>query len=641
MVAKVEQETKEIAAQAAAQLIKDGLGAIFDSLNDKLSLGRAQFIEGFERYCSHMYAKNTQIRTLHSKNAPVSLFDIYVESSFEVGEDFFDKERFSEKELVTNFVNGQRVIVKGNGGSGKTVFLKHLWVSLLKQKKEKIPVFVELRRLNDLQTINVKSFCRSELQAESVLTNGVFEKLCERGRFSFIFDGFDEVVRDKRRIVERQIIELADSYRDCSFLVSGREDDRFSSWSDFEVYTVAPLSIEEVRELIEKIRFDTKVKKKFLEALDEDFYQQHKSFLSSPLLAVMMLMTFNENATIPSKLTGFYDSAFQTLLTWHDATKDSFQRDRALSVDEFRVVFSTFALLSYYDSVLEFNDSELRKYIGKALRYHKFLAEIEDVRLDFCESVNLLQRDGLKYVFVHRSFQEYFAAECAMHVVSGKAEKFLDVFSKRLRDNVFLMCFELHPELTFDAYFEPRVSRFHEFHDKLKLAKTGVEFLGDIYSEVRYEFLVRESVSGLMNIEFQPAHDASGMLDFIDACQRLRSDWPYGSAVSVMHKIFYDFLRSAIRKAAPQNSTEIVVRISISFEDGNFKLSVRNIGQEKLAIDQVASIRSDFLDSSDVLFNQIRTDVGEIFQAIGNFVGELEKDREEKSASIDDILGLA
>lgn len=81
----------------------------------------------------------------------------------------------------------------------------------------------------------------------------------------------------------------------------------------------------------------------------------------------MMLMTFNENATIPSKLTEFYKSAFQTLLTWHDATKDSFERDRTLYVDEFRKVFSTFCLITYYDQNFEFDEPQFRNYIRKAL----------------------------------------------------------------------------------------------------------------------------------------------------------------------------------------------------------------------------------------------------------------------------------
>ena len=171
----------------------------------------------------------------------------------------------------------------------------------------------------------------------------------------------------------------------------------------------------------------------------------------------MMLMTFNENATIPSKLTEFYKSAFQTLLTWHDATKDSFERDRTLNVDEFRKVFSTFCLVTYYDQNFEFDEAQFREYIRKALDYHNLTTDLDAVRDDICEAVNLIQRDGLNFTFIHRSFQEYFAAECAMQVVSGKASEFLEVFSKRFFDSVFEMCYEIHPELVYDQYFSTRI----------------------------------------------------------------------------------------------------------------------------------------------------------------------------------------
>lgn len=118
----------------------------------------------------------------------------------------------------------------------------------------------------------------------------------------------------------------------------------------------------------------------------------------------MMLMTFNENAIIPSKLTTFYDHAFQTLLTWHDATKDSFERERTLTIDQFRKVFSTFCLISYYDQDFEFTETQLRVWLQKALDYHGLNSDVDDVVRDVCESVNLLQKDGLKYIFVHRSF---------------------------------------------------------------------------------------------------------------------------------------------------------------------------------------------------------------------------------------------
>ena len=127
-------------------------------------------------------------------------------------------------------------------------------------------------------------------------------------------------------------------------------------------------------------------------------------------------------------------------------------RERALGRDSIRPVFSTFCLISYYDQIFEFSEDLVRTYIKKALKYHRMEDNLDDVLRDFCETVNLLQKDGLYYVFVHRSFQEYFAAECAMQVVSGSAREFLEDFAMRKRDSTFSMCYEIHPELVYDFY---------------------------------------------------------------------------------------------------------------------------------------------------------------------------------------------
>ena len=272
----------EVATQVSTQLIKDALESLHAPISNIITVNRAKFLENFRSYCEYMLTKNSMVRTLYSKSKPMALDDIYVTTNFSIAENLDPTEKCSDSDLINKFANGSRLIVKGNGGSGKTIFLKHLWVSRFKNKSGKIPIYIELRRLNDLKSLDIVTFCRSELQSDLIFGSGVFEKLCEAGRFEFIFDGFDEVARGKRKIVERQILDLSDKYLKCNFLVSGREDDRFSGWGSFEVYTVAPLSLDDLKILIEKIPFDGKVKRKFNESLSKDFFEMHHSFLSSP-----------------------------------------------------------------------------------------------------------------------------------------------------------------------------------------------------------------------------------------------------------------------------------------------------------------------------------------------------------------------
>jgi hypothetical protein len=118
-------------------------------------------------------------------------------------------------------------------------------------------------------------------------------------------------------------------------IVSGRPDDRFASWQEFSLFRVEPLSKQQVVELIEKIDFDVNVKRKFIEAIYKKLYVDHKDFLSSPLLASMMLLTFQHYAEIPEKIHVFYELAYATLFSKHDDLKEAFKREKytGLSID--------------------------------------------------------------------------------------------------------------------------------------------------------------------------------------------------------------------------------------------------------------------------------------------------------------------
>jgi hypothetical protein len=63
---------------------------------------------------------------------------------------------------------------------------------------------------------------------------------------------------------------------------------------------------------------------------------------------------------------------------------------------------------------------------------------------DLIDSVCMLQRDGLQYSFVHRSFQEYFAALFVTKLDDDKIYRILNAYSKNVNDNVIPMLVDMH-----------------------------------------------------------------------------------------------------------------------------------------------------------------------------------------------------
>ena len=140
-------------------------------------------------------------------------------------------------------------------------------------------------------------------------------------------------------------------------------------------------------------------------------YDSHTSFLSSPLLSSIMLLTYEQFADIPNKMHIFYEQAFAALFRRHDAQKAQFIRKTYanLAINDFRSFFSAFCF-SYLEERFSFLDKDLRTATTKALKYAGLTTKIDDVLRDLHECLCMLQRDGIYTVFVHRSFQEYFCA---------------------------------------------------------------------------------------------------------------------------------------------------------------------------------------------------------------------------------------
>ena len=148
-----------------------------------------------------------------------------------------------------------------------------------------------------------------------------------RGRYIILFDGFDEVNREKIQKITTEITDLSNKYPQNRYIITSRPTDDFLGWNDYVEMQSMELSKEQALHLIEKIEFDENVKKIFYKELDETLYDKYQSFASNPLLLTIMLLTFDNRASIPDKLNDFYEQAFATLFNMHDATKEAYVRD--------------------------------------------------------------------------------------------------------------------------------------------------------------------------------------------------------------------------------------------------------------------------------------------------------------------------
>jgi predicted NACHT family NTPase len=341
------------------------------------------------------------------------------------------------------------------------MFMKFLFIALCQQPRNQVPLFIELRHLAGFTSKNLIAFMYHTVIAPGAKsTLEQFEKGLASGLFIVILDGFDEIDYADRKDIEKQIVSLRDKFPKTTLIVSSRDDERFVSWGGFSLFHVLPLEKSQLIDLITKSYYDKDIKRKFTKAIKAGtLYEQHKSFLSNPLLAIMMLITFKEISHIPEKLHIFYEQAFDALFFKHDATKEAAFRRKMhsdLPIDEFKSCLAYFSIATYLKEQFSFTDSSIKDELRKALAACKVDTAPEKFLTDLLESVCMVQRDGLHIIFTHRSFQEYFAA-LFISRSPASVERLLDNICRRRSDIVLSLAYDMNSNLIERKWVLPRL----------------------------------------------------------------------------------------------------------------------------------------------------------------------------------------
>lgn len=456
-----EIDPNTIISTVITQKIDQTVEALKGAFGDAVDKARAKLKIGYSEYVKRNYARCAQIKTILYRHTPVLLKQHYVSPDLQIG-----KRRISEDEIIRTFSPGSKLVVTGTAGSGKSLFMKNAYLEFVNQSKKFVPLFIELRALNEDPAKTLKAHIVTEVQQiAQAITEEFFDLGLRNGSFAFFLDGFDEIDYKQGRRIEKEILSLANAFPKCSFIVSSRPDDRFFSWQEFEIYRIMPMSKQQIVTLIKKIEYEEIVKSKFIARIEGGLYDNHREFLSNPLLATIMLLTFEQIADIPEKMHVFYQQAFETLFHRHDATKEMYKRERYTSypVDEFRRYLGAFCLATYLDQRFSFDDSAARDYIKEAFELEGKTPSEQEVGAflnDLLMSVCMLQRDGLEIQFSHRSFQEYFCASYVCGCDPGNVGKLLDeIVSRAFFDRTLALIRDMHPEI-FDRHWTvPRLGQ--------------------------------------------------------------------------------------------------------------------------------------------------------------------------------------
>ncbi len=461
MTDPVSSAAAEEAVGAAAGAIASAGANISGALRTEFEKARVSILAGFEGFFERQRIRLGFTKTLLYKDAAVPISDFYVRTRLEHKDAIYEDAEFLK---LTN--ERPQILIMATAGSGKSIFLKHLFLRSLSETGGRIPIFVELRDLNDWGGKPLIEMVRMQVQdAIPSLPPRLFEFLLKAGKLTLFLDAFDEIDPALRATYEKEVVRLSKKYLDLKIFVTTRPDESFMTWQRFHVYKMLPLSKAQAVELIQKLKYNVAVKEKFSQELEASLYETHEEFVSNPLLLTIMLMTFEDVGAVPDRMYLFYEEAFKVLFQRHDAAKEVFRRITysGLKIDKFRSVLAAFCAITYARSQFHFDDDKVTEAISRAMGLTKVAAETDAYLKDLLLSVCILLRDGLQITFSHRSFQEYF---CAVFWMAKGGQELSNAIEQLVARggsaNVIGMMYEMNPDLLEQVWIGPALRQYKE-----------------------------------------------------------------------------------------------------------------------------------------------------------------------------------
>lgn len=488
-------ELVSLAAVAAEEATQKAIAASTQQFLSKIpkallkKYSEIEFIvsKGLPKYLEANYAKCETLKTLISRNDPVAIKDCFVAPRFKIS----DNEIATEEFLKFVGTGSKNVIITGLAGSGKSVFLKHSFRSVIERGFSYYPIFFELRTLNQVgpkRDLLITEIFKSIADYSEGFKKPQFELGLRNGSFFFLLDGFDELDQDIRDDVALEIQNISAKFGKCAVLMTSRPSQDFVSWEGFFEARLLPFDIEQTVEYVSKIKFDIEKKDEFTRALRSGLFEKRSDFLSNPLLTAMMLLTYDTYGEIPEKRHVFFAKCFEVLTTEHDASKGRYKRKlyAPISMEELEKVFMYFCAFSYYERTFSFSTKSMISYTDEAINAASISSDTHSVIKDFCESISIIEKDGLYYTFAHRSFQEYFYAKFVVEDRSIPLKEKIDWLIKVFQfDDTVSMIADMKRDYFEDDFLLPHAKELKAKLDRIDPLLNPAGVLKAFYSDVR------------------------------------------------------------------------------------------------------------------------------------------------------------
>ncbi|MDO0911520.1 NACHT domain-containing protein [Streptomyces sp. DT2A-34] len=334
-----------------------------------------------------------------------------------------------------------RVLLRGEAGSGKTTLLRWLAVTAARGAftgelagwNGLTPVFVKLREYSG-RVLPVPEAMLDSVAGHitGVMPKAWVERQLAGGKALLLIDGVDELLDGERRAVREWLRKLLAAYGDIRVVVTSRPSAAGADWLRREEFTALHLDRMTPPDLVAFVRQWHQAVRELGEELPcavEELPQYEQSLLNSlkdrphlqslagtPLLASLLCaMHLNRGSQLPRDRMELYRNALHTLVHERDAHRSVPSAvDSRLSLGDKLVLLRDLAWRLSDNNRSEISLEQAERYVGRKLTGMRHLEERDGVRvLDQLRGRSGVLRSPAvgRLDFVHRTFQEYLAAQ--------------------------------------------------------------------------------------------------------------------------------------------------------------------------------------------------------------------------------------
>lgn len=323
-----------------------------------------------------------------------------------------------------------RLVITGNPGAGKTVLLSYIALTFAQGKHPNIaadvvPIFFSLHRIREatdekaLRSHLIDELARCGMPAPEQFLDGALQD----GSLMVLFDGLDEVSRDRRPFLVEGIKDFLRRYHTCRAVITCRSAvyendfleavDEHLTITDFQDYQIIAFLHPWEKEMPEGRSVDHLIK-----TLRER--PRILSMARNPLQLTMICSLYadeHDQFIMPHSRTEFYQRSTHLFLgTWHRDQNHFSQPHKAAVLEHLALHLHEVGGTSAPDADKRSLPIEVvLAEVGGVMRRLSYDSEkdIQAILDEIVERSGLLLRidGGTRYQFAHLTIQEYYAAQ--------------------------------------------------------------------------------------------------------------------------------------------------------------------------------------------------------------------------------------